>query len=143
MLVVMLFSSGENDSCCILSWSSHKIRRVVKSTVAAEGLALIEGIEDALYMEAILSELLSQGESRIPMEAFIDCKNLHDAIYSAESVGEKRLRIDVAAKMLARDEICQVHLVSSNNQLANCLTKKGASSKRLMEIIKSGSFAQS
>ena len=71
-----------------------------------------------------LSELFSQGKSRIPMEAFIDCKNLHDAIYSTKSVGEKHLRIDVAAikEMLARDEICQVNLVSSHNQLANCLT---------------------
>ena len=31
------------------------------------------------------------------MEAFIYCKNLCDAIYSTKSVGEKCLRIDVAA----------------------------------------------
>ena len=65
-------------------------------------------------MEVILSEFLCQGKSKIPMEAFIDCKNLHDAIYFTKSVGEKCLRIDVAAikEMLARVEICQVNLVS-------------------------------
>ena len=34
--------------------------------------------------------------------------------------------------MIGRDEICQVNLVYSHNQLANFLTKKGASSKGLM-----------
>ena len=34
--------------------------------------------------------------------------------------------------MIATDEICQVNLVYSHNQLANFLTKKGASSKGLM-----------
>ena len=34
-----------------LSWRSGKIKRVVRSTIAAETLALIEGLEDGLYLQ--------------------------------------------------------------------------------------------
>ena len=53
------------------------------------------------------------------MEAFIDCKNLHDAIYSTTICWRKHLRIDVASnkEMLASDGICQVNLVPSHNHL--------------------------
>ena len=54
-----IFLEWQNDSCCILSWSSHKVRRVVKSTVVVKGLALME---DGVYMEVILSDFSSRSK---------------------------------------------------------------------------------
>ena len=31
---------GEGDKCCVLAWHSNKIKRIVKSTLAAEMLSL-------------------------------------------------------------------------------------------------------
>ena len=31
---------GEGDKCCVLAWQSNRIKRVVKSTLAAEMLSL-------------------------------------------------------------------------------------------------------
>jgi len=81
---------GCDEKSCILTWSCNKIRRVVTSTSAAESLALLEGLEDAIYIQTILKELLQQ---QIPIDANIDSKNLHNAIHSTKLVTEKRLRI--------------------------------------------------
>ena len=37
----IIFIVGENNRCCPISWCSNKIKRVVKSTIAAEALSLI------------------------------------------------------------------------------------------------------
>ena len=43
-----------NNKNCILSWSSTKIKRIVKSSTAAECLALIEGIEETIFLKALI-----------------------------------------------------------------------------------------
>ena len=46
------------NRCCPLSWSSTKIKRVVRSTLAAETLALVEGSETAMYLSELTSSCL-------------------------------------------------------------------------------------
>ena len=36
----MVFLSGSNHSSCPLSWSANKLKRIVRSTIAAEALSL-------------------------------------------------------------------------------------------------------
>ncbi|CAG2226054.1 unnamed protein product [Mytilus edulis] len=40
----VIFLRGQNGKNCPISWSSKKIRRVVKSTLAAEALSLVDGL---------------------------------------------------------------------------------------------------
>jgi len=128
---------GCDEKSCILTWSCNKIRRVVKSTSAAESLALLEGLEDAIYIQTILKELLQQ---QIPIDANIDSKNLHNVIHSTKPVTEKRLRIDVAAikQMVEKKEVNQVKWVPTQLQIADCLSKRGASCSNMMRIIETG-----
>ena len=44
--------------CAPIQWQSKKIKRVVKSTIAAECLALHDGVDNAFYTKAIIQELL-------------------------------------------------------------------------------------
>ena len=62
------------------------------------------------------------------------------ALYSTKLVDDKRLRLDIAAikESVDRNEIATVKWIHGDEQLANCLTKRGASSHKLMQILMNG-----
>ena len=53
----IILSSG-SERCCPLTWSSHKTRRVVQSSLSAEALAMLGSLDEAMYLKSLLSELL-------------------------------------------------------------------------------------
>ena len=91
----------------------------------------------------MISELLFNGKKLIPIEIYTDNKSLHDAIISKKNVLEKRLRIDIAMlrELFERKIIKQIHHISTNKQIANALTKKGASTKGLLDMLQKGIIA--
>ena len=48
---------GADGRCCPVSWKANKIKRVCRSTLAAETMALIEGLEECLYLKHLLCEI--------------------------------------------------------------------------------------
>lgn len=138
----VVFLVGENGRCCPLAWKSNKIKRVVRSTLAAETLALVDSLEDACYLRKILLELLHLDS--IPIDCYTDNKSLVENIHSTKSVHDKKLRIDTAClkEMLKEGEISSLSWLDSKNQLADCLTKTGASSQGLREVLSSGRFPE-
>ena len=79
----------------------------------------------------------------MPIEVYTDCKSLYDNIYSKKNVREKRLRIDIAMiKEAIEGKDIQVHWVDTSKQLANCLTKQGASSKELISVLNTGCLSK-
>ena len=131
----IIFLKDKNGGRCPIYWESRKIKRVVKSTLAAETLALIDCAETAVYISHIMKELCNC--VTIPVHCYIDNKSLVDVLESKKNVEDKRLRIDVAVirDMLQKKEISSIHWVSTNNQLANCLTKRGASAQELRAAV--------
>ena len=49
---------GESGKFSPIWWNSKKIRRVVRSTLAAETLALAEGIDNGIFLCTLLAELM-------------------------------------------------------------------------------------
>lgn len=136
-----IFLCGENGKCSPLYWCSRKIRRVVKSTIAAETLALVDAVDNAYYIGSIISELLFRKSSNVvSIECFIDNKSLHDNIQSTKSVCEKRLHVDIAIikQMINRGEISRVKWVPNTSQLSDSLTKRGASTRKLLDLFSTG-----
>ena len=126
----------DNGHCCPLAWNTNKVKRVVKSTLAAEALALEEAIAHALYLQAILKELLVD---IIDIVCVVDSNNLLKAVSSSRDVEDKRLRIDVASvKETMAVEGIRVFHVPGNDMIANCLTKRGARVDDLMDMICTG-----
>ena len=123
-------------SRCPIYWQTRKIRRVVKSTLAAEALALLDCAEAAVYVAAVMSEL-AHCVSKVKIHCYIDNKSLLDALYSSKRVDDRRLRLDLAVlqDMLEKKELTSISWVSTSAQLADCLTKKGASSVSLRDAI--------
>ena len=52
--IVLVTDSYNNSS--VISWSSNKVRRVVRSTLAAETLSFADGAESAIYFSNIIQE---------------------------------------------------------------------------------------
>lgn len=86
-VIFMVDSSGR---CCPLSWQSRKIRKVCKSTLAAEGWSLVEGLDAAELIVTQLNELFNL---LLPVVCFTDCKSLYNAVQTSNTLEDKGLRI--------------------------------------------------
>ena len=85
---VIVFLKGKNGKIAPISWSSWKIRRVCRSTLAAETMALLEASWTCCLTSHIINELL-----KTPLETteiFTDNKSLYKAAHSTTAVEEKR-----------------------------------------------------
>lgn len=135
--------ANEDGLACPIVWKSNKIRRVVRSTIAAEILACVEGIEHAMYVRNILLQmLLLNSEDAVPIIAFVDHQGAVESIHSTKLVEDKRLRIDIAAikENITKKEIHEVRDIAGCDQLADCLTKRGASGEKLRAVLQQGSL---
>ena len=126
-----------------MSWNSSRIRRVVRSTIGAETLSLIEGCDTALYISEMVSEISKRMNTKAPgpvnIEALTDNQSLFDTIHSTKQTSEKRLIVDSSAvrEMSDRNEL-SVTWIKKEKQLSDVLTKYGASNRLLFDILQTG-----
>ena len=124
-----------------LDWASHASRRVVTSTFAAETSAAMEALGRAVYLRALLAEIMF-GKRRRPHEwteedmkviLVTDCKSLYDNIQKDCSLCEDRqtalyicaLRQVTSAGPQRDASRAALVWVPSRHQLADGLTKAG------------------
>ncbi|CAL1150724.1 unnamed protein product [Cladocopium goreaui] len=135
-----------------VAWISKKIHRVTRSTLGAEAIAL-SGAVDRLLWIRLLWEWLNNPEVdwRSPEEALCkarraslvtDCKSAYDLLTrtALPQCEEHRTTIEC---LLIRERLqsnCTVRWVTSNAQLADCLTKS-MDSTVLRECLRSGKYA--
>ena len=134
--IVLLCDSDNN--CAPIQWQSKKIKRVVKSTLAAECLALHDGVDNAFYIKTILQELLNID---LNIDCYVDCNSRVDNVHSSTNVKEdKRLILDMCAlkEMLEKEEVNSIVWVSADGQISDSMTKRGASPKTLQDVLCSG-----
>ena len=102
----------------------EKVRSVLKSTLAAESLALLDCAEVAVCVSNIWSEV---SLCDVKVHCFIDNKSLFDVLHSSNSVEDKIENWHaVLEDMLDRGEVLGVSWIDALQQLAECLTKRGA-----------------
>ena len=132
-------SSGK---CCTIEWNAKRIKRVVRSTLAAEMLSLGEGLEASFYYRQIFEDMLGLESETITIEAYVDNKSVIEALLSTRKVDDKRLRVDVAAiqELLKFQDINQIQWVPGHLQLANVMAKQGASGFHLLKVLQSGNM---
>ena len=88
----------------------------------------------------MVEEIMGLEYKTIPIEAYIDNKSVIEAILSTRMVDDKRLRVDVAAiqELLKFHDIIRIQWVKGHLQLANPMTKQGASGFSLLKVLQSG-----
>ena len=100
---------GENGKASPLSWQSKKIRRIVRSTLNGEALAMSDAVDAAVFLAALYSELMfnSMSPGLLPIVCITDSYSLLDALKSTKMVSEKHLRIELSSikQMVDRGQI--------------------------------------
>ena len=106
----VIFLVDQHNKFNLISWQCKHIEHIVHSTLAAETIAMMHGVEPAVYISVLLKELHPQ-LNNIPIEIYTDSKPLYDALKSQKYVSDKRLRIDIGAlkEMLHNKEIDKIH----------------------------------
>ena len=94
----------------------------------------MDAIQSALYTKSILEELSL--DQSIKVICFTDNLSLFQTAQESTQCGDKRLRMElsVVREAISRGEI-ELKWVDSQHQLADCLTKKGSNSTKLLERI--------
>lgn len=142
-LIVLM---GENGRFSPISWQSKRVKRVVRSTLAGETLAMSEGIDNAIFLSTLFSELHAGSTVQpVPIVCITDNFSLVDALKSTKFVTEKRLRLEISSikELIQTRKVHQVLWSETKDQLADCLTKKGASSTVLLRALYEGRWTVS
>ena len=104
----------------LISWQSKRIKRIVRSTLAAETISIMD-------ISVLLKELRHQ-LNKIPIGLYAHNKSLHDALRSQKYVFDKRIIIDIATIKkrcirINKKRFHHIHWVKKVYQLADSLTK--------------------
>ena len=124
---IILLTDDKNNTCP-LYWNSSKIKRVARSTIAAETSSLSEGCDVAMYINKLVSELLFHDGKQLNIIAYTDNQSLYNAAHTLKQTLEKRLLVDISAirEMVEKAEI-NVTWIEKSKQIGDILTKAGAS----------------
>jgi hypothetical protein len=118
---IVLLMDAEHQ-CAPIMHSSCKAKRITRSGLAAEGIALADGFDSAFACANDSLELL--GGKWAPILALTDRKTLFDAISKGTATTEKRTLIEIAAlKQTYASGITNIGLISSGDNIADGLTK--------------------
>ena len=124
------------DRCCPLGWNSTRLKRVVRSALAAETLSMCDGCELSFFIAAMAKEILN---SQIPLYVVTDSRSLYEALGSTKQLTDKRLRLEVyALREMVEEGDIKVMWVEGSKQLSDTLTKRGTSWKLLVEVLQNG-----
>ena len=131
------FIKGEGKMAPLL-WKSRKLKRVTKSPLASEILAVGEASDAGILIANIMKETYKL--QKLPnVTCYTDSKSMIDNLKSSNTIDDMSIRVEVARmrEMVNLKEIKYLW-VNSKNNLADVMTKRTASSDALLQVLDSG-----
>ena len=108
----------------MVSWTRRALKRVVRSTMAGETMALGGSLGEVENVQYTVQQLLGR---MLPAIARTDSKSLFDRVHCGRQVNEKWLLVELQALRKARKEKRkELEWCTSEQQLADALTKSMA-----------------
>ena len=94
-------------------------------------------------MSTLFTELTTGTPATDGLPLICMTKSLHDALKSTKQVGEKRLRLEISGikELMEKNIVKEVKWQTSHTQLADCLTKRGASSAKPLQVLQEGKIS--
>jgi hypothetical protein len=127
----------------LLEWLVRRLRRVVRSTFAAELNALTDSIESLILIQLALHQIfcgthesadqlllkLEHGALYPPIDLFVDAKSVSDALAAADCCTPQESSLKTHL-ITIRDRLCRglvrsVSWTDTRDMIADCLTKGG------------------
>ena len=112
-----------NKSFSPIPWKSRKIKRVVKSTLAPETLALEQALEACFMIKSFICEIMNRqlSEEFLPTKCYVHNKSLIDSKYSTKTYREKVAnKYLIVPEIISQKEFTTVEWCNSELQLADC-----------------------
>ena len=78
----IVFLCDSSDRCCPLTWSSTKLKRVVRSTLAAETLSLVDSSETTIYLSKLIDACVNGSNHPMEICCITDNLSLFEAVHS-------------------------------------------------------------
>ena len=129
---------GNNDKYMPIAWQSKRIRRVVKSTRAAETLAMVNLAKACIFYKNLLGILQLKGNTdNIKIFSKTENSCLYDLVHSSTQISDKRLHIEIVIlrQIIKRKEIAEISWVPTDVKIVDSLTKKGVPSFKILGFI--------
>ena len=107
----MIFLKGQAGNYAPVARKSTKIKRTVKSSLAAEALAMQEGADHGFVIAAFLKELIGKD---LKIKIVTDNDSLEKNLKTMNVLTEKRLNMDmmIIREMIERKEINEIQWVN-------------------------------
>ena len=95
-----MLTGSKADTATVISWSSGKVQRTVRSTQEAETLAVAEALSDSLYIQKLITEMRT-GEIQhfgeiLPLTMYTDHQGLHLSVKEQPNVENGQVQVDLA-----------------------------------------------
>jgi hypothetical protein len=118
----IIFLADKHNTCHVLKYSSTKSRRIARSTLSAEAIALETGFDAAFVLAEDSRRMLGK---TLPIECHLDNMSRFDVVTRASTTLEKRVQFDVEAvrQSYARKELTHIAFLRSPHNFADALTK--------------------
>ena len=132
--------SDRNAKCAPITWTSNRLKRVARSTLAAETLSFTDAADTGFFVSKLLQNITNISLDETPIITCItDSKSLFEMLGTSHQISDRRLRVEVSAirQMVDCNEI-SVQWTNKEKQLSDVLTKKGASQSLMMNTLQSG-----
>ena len=134
------FLSDNNNNCCPIAWNSSRIKRVVRSTIAAEIHSLADGFGTTSYFQHMLPKIFPLIQ-KTPATAVTDSKSIYDTMGTSHRASDKSLIVHIGyIRQLIDDNELTLIWKEGSTQLSNVLTKRGASTSLLTQTLSIGKF---
>ena len=134
----IIFLADTDLRAAPISWTSTKIKRVVRSSLAAEALIAVDCADAMYHVKAMIREIMTM---EVKMILITDSNNLVESLKSPHPVQEKRLRVDMAAlKKDVTEGVLEIKHCIGSKQIADVLTKNGVSSDLIRNVLNQGSL---
>ena len=127
-----------NKRVAPIVWKSKKLQRITKSPLATEISSVADAADQGHLVASMFKEIFKL--QKLPeISVLTDSQSLTDHLISTKVISDPRLRVDISRmrEMTTMKEI-KVKWVPSRYQLADALTKKGASADLLKSVVTSG-----
>ena len=133
----IIFAKG-NGKLAPVQWQSRKLPRVPKSPLAAETMMIAETADAGFCVATMLKEIFAL-EQLPAVRVMTDSKSFIDHLDSSRVIQDTRMRVDMARiREIIQLKEAHVAWVPKEEQLADPLTKQGASAVKLLAVLNSG-----
>ena len=94
----IVFICDKNNKWTPIAWNSSKLKRVSRSTLAAEMQPLSDGCDTAFFIQSMLKEnIFTTSSFHINIQASTDNQSLHDAVKTTNLTLAQRLQVELSA----------------------------------------------